>query len=103
MRRARAAALRVLAAGVLIAAGATGAWAQTNPVQWSASARSGSVRPGGLAAVDVTAQMADGWHVYSVAQVRPPIATRITVPAGQPFALAVPVVAPAPAHAFRLT
>ncbi len=100
MRRARAATLRLLAAGVLTAAGATGAWAQTNAVQWSASARSGRARPGGVVAVDVTAQMADGWHVYSVAQARPPIATRITVPAGQPFALAIPIVVPAPRKAF---
>jgi thiol:disulfide interchange protein DsbD len=100
MPRARAAVLRLLAAGALTAACVTCAWAQTNPVQWSASARNGRVRPGGVVAVDVTAQMADGWHVYSVAQVRPPIATRITVPSGQPFTLATPVVAPSPHKAF---
>ncbi len=100
MRRVRAAAVRVLATAAVMAAGAACAWAQANPVQWSASAATGRVRPGGTLQVEVTAQMADGWHVYSVAQARPPIATRITVPAGQPFTLAAPIVAPAPHRAF---
>lgn len=100
MQHTRAAAHRALVLGVVMVACAAPARAQMNPVQWSAAARGGSVRPGGLLAVEVTAQIADGWHVYSVAQVRPPVATRITVPAGQPFALLGQVEAPTPRKAF---
>lgn len=91
---------RVAAAGALMAVLATSAWAQTNPVQWSASTRTASVRPGGALEVEATAQMADGWHIYAVTQQPPPIATRITVPADQPFALAGPIGAPAHATSF---
>ena len=85
---------------VVLAAGATSVGAQTNAVQWSASTKAATVRPGGSLAVEATAQMADGWHIYAVTQQPPPIATRITVPAGQPFELVGAVVAPAPKTAF---
>ena len=48
----------------------------------------------------MTADLGDGWHLYSVTQAPPPIATRITVPAGQPFALAGSVEGPTPRVAF---
>ena len=32
--------------------------------------------------------MAEGWHLYSLTQPPPPIATRITVAKGQPFSAA---------------
>ena len=88
------------AAGVAVLALAAGAAAQTNPVQWSAAAPAGTVRPGGTVTVEVTAQMDAGWHIYALAQPRPPIATTITVPAGQPFALAGEIGAPTPRSAF---
>ena len=92
--------IRTVVAGVALAALATSVSAQTNPVQWSASAKAARVRPGGSLEVEATAQMAEGWHVYSVTQQPPPIATRITVPAGQPFELAGSIDAPAPRTAF---
>jgi thiol:disulfide interchange protein DsbD len=100
MLNTRATMIRVVAAGVVMAAWATIASAQTNPVQWSASAKGASVRPGGSLEVEATAQMADGWHIYAVTQQPPPIATRITVPAGQPFELVGTIDAPAPRTAF---
>ena len=100
MQNARAVRVRLAAIVVVLAAGAACAWAQENPVRWSASVAAGRVRPGAPFQAEVTAQMAEGWHVYSVSQARPPIATRITVPAGQPFTLAAPVLAPSPQKAF---
>ncbi len=96
----RSVVIRSVAAGVVVVAGATCAWAQMDPVKWSASTKVARVRPGGTFEVEVTAQIADGWHVYSVTQAPPPIATRVTVPAGQPFLLAGPVDAPQPVVAF---
>ncbi len=100
MQPVRAAALRVLAAGLAIAVAASCAWAQpANPVRWAAGERATQVRPGGLVTFDLFAEIADGWHVYSVSQARPPIATRITAPAGQPFTLAA-LAAPASRKSF---
>ena len=74
--------------------------AAQNPVTWSASTKAAKVKPGDTFKVDVVAKMEEGWHVYSVEQPPPPIATRISVPGGQPFALAGAIDAPAPRMAF---
>ncbi len=58
------------------------------------------MKPGAPFEVQVTADLGDGWHLYSITQAPPPIATRITVPAGQPFALAGSVEGPTPRVAF---
>ncbi len=83
-----------------LAAGVIPASAQSDPIKWSAATKSTSVRPGSAFEVQVTAQIAEGWHLYSLTQPPPPIATRISVPAGQPFALAGTVEGPPPHAAF---
>jgi thiol:disulfide interchange protein DsbD len=83
--------------GLVLGAGQVAA---QNPVTWSASTRAAKVKPGETFKVEVTAKMEEGWHLYSVEQPPPPIATRISVPAGQAFALAGSVDAPVPRIAF---
>ncbi len=83
-----------------LAAGVVSAFAQGDAIKWSASTKATSVRPGGSFEVEVTAQLAEGWHLYSVTQPPPPIATRITVAAGQPFQVAGTIDAPPPHTAF---
>jgi thiol:disulfide interchange protein len=89
----------VVMVGMLLAA-VTGQAAAQNPVKWSASTTGTKVKPGDTFKIEVVARMDEGWHVYSVDQPAPPIATRVSVAAGQPFALAGKVDAPAPRVAF---
>ncbi len=91
--------LAALVAGCL-ALCVSSAFAQADAIKWSAATKATSVKPGSTFEVQVTADLGDGWHLYSVTQAPPPIATRITVPAGQPFALAGSVEGPAPRVAF---
>jgi thiol:disulfide interchange protein len=84
----------------LLAAVATNGVAQTDPIKWSGATKATSVRPGAAFEIQVTAQIAEGWHLYSLTQPPPPIATRISVPAGQPFALAGTIEGPPPHTAF---
>jgi len=76
------------------------AFAQADAIKWSAATKASTVKPGASFEVHVTADLGDGWHLYSITQAPPPIATRITVPAGQPFALAGTVEGPTPRVAF---
>ena len=99
MIRRRFSLLVALVAGSL-AAGAIPASAQSDPIKWSGATKTTSVRPGATFEVQVTAQIAEGWHLYSLTQPPPPIATRISVPAGQPFALAGTIDGPPPHTAF---
>jgi thiol:disulfide interchange protein len=98
MRR-RATTSGMVIAAVFVLAGAGPAAAQ-NPVSWSAATKATKVKPGETFKVEMVARMEEGWHLYSVDQPPPPIATRLTVPAGQPFTLAGAVDAPAPRVAF---
>jgi thiol:disulfide interchange protein len=68
------------------------------PVTWSLKANAPvSLKPGGKFSAQVTAQIQDGWHLYSLTQgAGGPIPTRITVPDGQPFKLAGNVRGPRP-------
>jgi len=91
--------LAALVAGV-VTVGVNSASAQGDPIKWSAATTATSVRPGATFEVQVTAQIAEGWHLYSLTQPPPPIATRISVPAGQPFALAGTIEGPPPHTAF---
>ena len=91
--------LAALAAGFLTA-GVSSASAQADAIKWSAATKATTVKPGASFEVQVTADLGDGWHLYSITQAPPPIATRITVPAGQPFALAGSVEGPTPRVAF---
>jgi thiol:disulfide interchange protein DsbD len=74
--------------------------AQGDPVKWSATAAAARVSRGDTFKVDVVAQIAEGWHLYALTQAPPPIATRVNVAPGQPFALAGSVDAPVPQSAF---
>lgn len=77
----------------MLACSAPNAGAQT-PVRWTAAALRGAeatraAAPEGAAIVRVTAAIDDGWHIYSLTQpAGGPVATRITLPAGQPYAAA---------------
>src|SRR5512133_3434848 len=86
-------------AGILTAA-ATMASAQEDAVKWTAATKATTVKPGASFDVQVTATMAEGWHLYSINQPPPPIATRITVAKGQPFSAAGDVDGPLPQTAF---
>jgi len=58
------------------------------PIKWSAKLQSGEtpLKAGERFALQLTASIEEGWHLYSTEQVEGgPIATRITLPAGQPF------------------
>ena len=99
MRSLRLPLLAALVAGV-VTVGVNSASAQGDPIKWSAATTATSVRPGATFEVQVTAQIAEGWHLYSLTQPPPPIATRISVPAGQPFALAGTIEGPPPHTAF---
>ncbi len=92
--------LRFAALAAAVASVASIASAQADPVSWSASTKATRVRPGGSFSVQVVAAIADGWHLYSISQAPPPIATRITVAKGQPFTTAGAVVGPPPHTAF---
>jgi thiol:disulfide interchange protein DsbD len=59
------------------------------PVKWSIQAElpGSPLKPGDRFLVHLTAKIEDGWHLYSLEQEEGgPVPTRITVPAGQPFA-----------------
>lgn len=63
-------------------------------VQWSVTvpAPQTALKPGAKVEVVVEAAIAEGWHLYSLKKLEGgPIATTITLPAGQPFALAGPI------------
>ena len=69
-----------------------------NPVTFSIKANSASaLKPGDKFTAQVTVQIQDGWHLYSLTQgAGGPIPTRITVPDGQNFKLAGTVSGPRP-------
>jgi thiol:disulfide interchange protein DsbD len=61
------------------------------PIAWDFAkpALEGKPAPGAVVKVKLKASIAEGWHMYSLKRMDGgPIATRITVPEGQPFALA---------------
>jgi thiol:disulfide interchange protein DsbD len=84
---------------VTVAGMATSAAAQ-NPVNWTASSKTTKVEPGTAFEVELVARMDPGWHIYSIDQAGPPVATSISVPAGQPFVVSGRIVAPAARIAF---
>lgn len=69
-------------------------------MKWSATTKATKVPPGGSFEVQALAQIAEGWHLYSLTQPPPPIATRITVAPGQAFSLGGGIDAPSPHTAF---
>jgi DsbC/DsbD-like thiol-disulfide interchange protein len=91
-----------LAAGILTACSITPPVAAQTPVHWTISPLRSSPRNGASVNVRIDAKIQDGWHIYSITQPSGgPFATRITVPAGQPFVAAGdPKPTPAPRVAF---
>jgi DsbC/DsbD-like thiol-disulfide interchange protein len=77
--------------------------AQERPVAWTATAASAAtaIVPGGVDTVRLTAQIAPGWHMYSITQgAGGPFPTRIMLAPSQPFTLADAVRGPAPTQQF---
>jgi thiol:disulfide interchange protein DsbD len=78
------------------------------PVRWAIATAGAPIASGDTTRIRVDAAIQDGWHVYSITQpAGGPIATRISVPAGQPFLAAGAVEATTPPHvafddAFRM-
>lgn len=93
----RAACLVAAIAGLAMASRAA---AQEDPVAWTLAKTPASATAGQTFRIQLTATIEAGWHVYSVSQPPPPIATRISLPKGQPFTLDGVVDAPAPHVAF---
>ena len=59
------------------------------PITWTIAPVSGLPGVGKTVNVRIDAKLQGGWHIYSITQpAGGPIATRITLPAGQPFTLA---------------
>jgi thiol:disulfide interchange protein len=96
----RSSAFRLVAIAVVLGAVSPPATAQQDPIRWSASTKATKVRPGASFEVQLVATIAGGWHLYSIAQSPPPIATRITVAKGQSFAAGGAVTGPPPRTAF---
>ncbi len=68
----------------------------SDPVRWSlANTRQQASTRGSTVAVKLSAEIRSGWHLYSIGQPPGgPIGTEISLPAGQPFSFAKPIVAP---------
>ena len=92
-----------LAAGIVLALGAAPwASAQADPKPIKLSLKSApAVKRGEKFQAVLTAQIADGWHLYSMQPIaNGPMATRIEVPGGQAFEAAGNILASDPLVAF---
>jgi DsbC/DsbD-like thiol-disulfide interchange protein len=86
---------RAVAIGFLLAAQTAQA---PSPIAWSfKQSPQKPVRGGDSISVGLVADIQPGWHLYSIDQPPGgPIATEISMPAGQPFAFARPIAGPKP-------
>lgn len=92
--------LYIISAGSLAACSPARPAAAQTPVHWTIAPLRGALQGGAVANVRIDAKIQDGWHIYSITQpAGGPIATRITVPTGQPFVSAGD---PAPSAAPRI-
>ena len=74
---------------------------QENPIQWSLKIGSKSFQTGEKFTAQLTAQIEEGWHLYSLEVVpNGPRPTRITLAAEQPFELAGDIEQPVPISKF---
>jgi DsbC/DsbD-like thiol-disulfide interchange protein len=72
---------------------------QLNPVKWSlkSDAPTAPLKAGDQFRVELTAEIEDGWHLYSTEEIpQGPKPTRIALAANQPFELADSIEAPEP-------
>jgi thiol:disulfide interchange protein DsbD len=75
--------------------------AQEDPIGWTLAKTPTSATAGQTFRIELTATIEAGWHLYSITQgPGGPIATRLSVPPGQPFALEGAIDAPPPHVAF---
>jgi thiol:disulfide interchange protein DsbD len=67
-----------------------------DPVRWSLGIKNQrALSRGAVVQVDLTAAIQPGWRLYAMAEPEGgPIATEISLPAGQPFTFAKPIAAP---------
>lgn len=93
-------ALAARAAAIVLGVAALALAQPPNPVTLSASAKVTQVKPGVKLDIDLVARISDGWHVYSITQPAPPIATRVELAPGQPYTLEGDIGGPAPSVAF---
>ena len=72
-----------------------------NPITWALGEGPKGVAPGGKFDLELTAQIEDGWHLYSISQPPGgPTQTRISIPQGQRFSLYAAPVGPPPKQEF---
>ena len=83
-----------------LSGGLVSAQGQKLPITWSAPSAAVRGTAGETLAVEVSARIDEGWHLYSLTQPSPPDPTVISVAAGQPFALRGVIEAPMPEKAF---
>ena len=108
MSRARRLSLRtVVLLSLALALAATAgnllsAQGQKLPITWSAPSTAVRGTAGDFVAIDVSARIDEGWHLYALTQAPPPDPTVISVAAGQPFSLRPggTIEAPLPEKAF---
>ena len=61
----------------------------TDIVRWSATGPAKAVAPGGVAKIELTAKIEDGWKLYALSQAKGgPVPLSIVVEKGAPFTLA---------------
>jgi len=70
------------------------------PITWAAPSAAVRGTAGEGIAVEVSARIDEGWHLYSLTQPSPPDPTVISVESGQPFSLTGAIEAPAPERGF---
>ena len=95
--------MAISVASAALCVGVLAAQAPPRPVVvWTLnSPNTTEVQPGARVEVSLRAAVERGWYVYAASQpAGGPTALRITLPAGQPFALAGPVKAPAATRAW---
>jgi len=87
----------LLSTALALAFALTGA-AQQNPIAWSVKeAPKTALKTGEAFTVRVSVDIPQGWRLYSITQPEGgPIATRISLPPGQPFAMTGEVEGPRP-------
>jgi thiol:disulfide interchange protein DsbD len=71
---------------------------ELNPIKWSIKANtSAPVKAGDRFVVELTAQIENGWHLYSTERVEGgPVPTRISIPSDQSFEMSGEIDSPAP-------
>ncbi len=86
--------IRAVLAAALLSLAAGAAFAQPEPVKWSASFEPADARAGESARILVEATMDPGWHIYSLDVKGGPIATSVKIGEGESLKAQGAVVAP---------